>query len=389
MPNPLAFLGNLPVQQFLDEYWQKKPLLIRNAFPELESPLDADELAGLALEPEVESRLILENGKAGPWELETGPFDEQRFQQLPEKNWTLLVQAVDQWVPEVEELLDYFRFIPSWRLDDIMFSYAPEGGSVGPHFDQYDVFLLQTSGQRHWQLGQTCDAKTPRLNGTCLDIIEGFEATDDWVLNPGDMLYIPPQLAHWGIAQGDECITMSVGFRAPSHADILSDFSQEIASQLTEDQRYKDFALNSQAPSGEISPAAIDNIKNILQHYVDNTEELSHWFGRLMTAPKYEDPQPLTEEAFDLVDLYEDLSNGAYLQRHSGSRLAYSRKPDNTSLATLYFDGSSQLSGIDLAKLLCDKRRIEFEDIGQLLDTDLNEQLLQTLLSLGVFFVEE
>ncbi len=203
------------------------------------------------------------------------------------------------------------------------------------------------------------------------------------------MLYIPPQLAHWGIAQGDECITMSVGFRAPSHADILSDFSQEIASQLTEDQRYKDIALNSQAPTGEIPPAAIDNIKNILQRYVDNTEELSQWFGRLMTSPKYEDPQHPIEEAIDLADLYDDLSGGAYLQRHSGSRLAYSKKPDNASLATLYFDGGSQLCGIDLAKLLCDKRLIEFKDIGPLLDTDLNEQLLQTLLSLGVFFIEE
>jgi 50S ribosomal protein L16 3-hydroxylase len=148
----LTHLGDMPVDIFLRDYWQKKSLLIRGAFPHFTSPIDGDELAGLALEEEVESRLILEKGKT-PWELRHGPFDEKTFTQLPETHWTLLVQAVDQWVPEVNELLEYFRFIPNWRIDDIMISFAPDQGSVGPHFDYYDVFLLQGLGKRRWKLG--------------------------------------------------------------------------------------------------------------------------------------------------------------------------------------------------------------------------------------------
>lgn len=147
-----TLLGGLSAETFLREYWQRKPLLIRQAFPGFETPLSPDELAGLALEDEIESRIVLEHG-AHPWELRRGPFTEEDFRTLPERDWTLLVQSVDQFVPEVGELLKAFRFLPSWRLDDIMISYAAPGGSVGPHYDNYDVFLLQGHGRRRWKLG--------------------------------------------------------------------------------------------------------------------------------------------------------------------------------------------------------------------------------------------
>ncbi len=154
---PLQLLGGLTAREFLRDYWQKKPLLIRQAIPDFESPIDADELAGLALEEEVESRVII------AWELRRGPFSEDSFSQLPEREWTLLVQAVDQFVPEVAELLEHFRFLPSWRIDDVMISFAAPGGSVGPHFDNYDVFLLQGKGKRHWKIGQMCDSDSALL----------------------------------------------------------------------------------------------------------------------------------------------------------------------------------------------------------------------------------
>lgn len=390
MTKPLSFLGDIPVQTFLDEFWQKKPLLIRNAFPKLESPISADELAGLALEEEVESRIILEQGPNTPWELQCGPFSEDYFSQLPKSPWTLLVQAVDHWVPEVESMLDYFRFIPSWRLDDIMFSYAPDGGSVGPHFDQYDVFLLQTEGQRHWRLGQICNGDTPCLENTPLHILEHFEAkaNADWILNPGDMLYIPPQLAHWGIAKGDNCITMSVGFRAPSHGEILSEFSQEIASQLSEDKRFTDAGLDARAHPGEIPQTAIDNLKSIIEQQLNNPEALSDWFGRLMTTPKYEEDSFAGDfDENDYAEIIDTLHTGQALERRASARLAYSQSDD--SLATLYFDGHSQICTIDFAKQLCDKRYLSLDDVSSFLENSTDSQLLSSLLAHDVFYLAD
>ena len=205
-----SVLGTLSEERFLSDYWQQKPLLIRGAWPNFQAPIDADELAGLALEDEVESRLIIGSDYA----VEQGPFAEERFASLPAREWTLLVQAVDLWVPEVAEMLRRFSFLPRWRIDDIMVSYATDGGGVGPHFDDYDVFLLQGSGQRRWQIGDYCDANSALSEHSQLKILDAFDAQQDWLLNPGDMLYLPPRLAHCGVAVG-ECCTYSVGFRAP------------------------------------------------------------------------------------------------------------------------------------------------------------------------------
>jgi 50S ribosomal protein L16 3-hydroxylase len=392
MIKPLTLLGDIPVQTFLDEYWQKKPLLIRNAFPDLVSPISADELAGLALEDEVESRIIIEQGQDGAWELQCGPFAEDHFSTMPKSHWTLLVQAVDHWVPDVEAMLDYFKFIPSWRLDDIMFSYAPDGGSVGPHFDQYDVFLLQTEGQRHWRLGQRCDSASPCLDDTPLHILQHFDGQPDadWVMNPGDMLYIPPQLAHWGIAKGDNCITMSVGFRAPSHAEILTEFSQEIASQLTEDQRYTDAHLNAASHPGEISPDMVANLKAMIAAKLDNPEELGSWFGRLMTTPKYEeDTSPVVFDEDDYSDAIEALQAGQLLERRASARLAYTITDRARGIAVLFFDGQSQQCTIDFAQLLCDKRDLAFADLAPALESDINTQLLSELLAFEVFLLTD
>lgn len=227
---PLEVLGGISAREFLRDYWQKKPLLIRQAIPGFQSPISPDELAGLSLEEEVESRLVIEHG-AQPWELRRGPFTEETYQSLPERDWTLLVQAVDQFVPEVSELLEHFRFLPSWRIDDVMISYAAPGGGVGPHFDNYDVFLLQGYGKRRWRIGQMCDSQSPLMKHADLRILADFEGSDDWVLEPGDMLYLPPRLAHLGTAV-DECMTYSVGFRAPSAAEVLTHFTDFLAQFL-------------------------------------------------------------------------------------------------------------------------------------------------------------
>ena len=245
--NPSSILGQTSASEFLQQYWQKRPLLIRDALPEYESPISQDELAGLSLETEVASRIVEESGADGPWSVQHGPFEEDDFQDMPEKDWTLLVQGVDLWVPEVKELLKRFDFLPAWRLDDIMISYACEGGSVGPHFDQYDVFLLQVEGQRCWQVGEECGAGTPLLEGAELQIIEDFQPVQEWVLNPGDMLYLPPGVGHWGVAES-ECLTF------------------------------------------------IDQAKKQLFDLLNDDELIEDWFARFMTAPKYPELEEHTEE---------------------------------------------------------------------------------------------
>lgn len=383
MTQPLTHLGDLPIEDFLRDYWQKKPLLIRNALPGFTSPLDGDELAGLALEEEVESRLVLERGET-PWELRHGPFDEETFASLPETHWTLLVQAVDQWVPEVHELLQHFRFIPNWRLDDIMISYAPDQGSVGPHFDYYDVFLLQGAGKRRWRIGQTCDAGSERVPDTPLNILKHFEGSDEWVLEPGDMLYIPPGVAHWGIAEG-ESITYSVGFRAPSHADILCELAHDVAEQLTEDQRFSDPELKAQRNPGEINATVLQNLRQILLAHLTE-ENLAQWFGKYMTERKYledtEAPEPMDADEWQTAMREENL----LLWRHPAARFAFHQSPQQT---LLFVDGQAFNCSLPLAELLCQATEVDWPALEPLLDDPRNIATLTILVNQESLLLDE
>ena len=228
----------LPATDFLRDYWQKKPLLMPAAATGLEHP-DADTLAGLALEQEVESRLISGQGD-GPWNVQHGPFSEQDFAALPRQNWTLLVQSVDHFMSEVSLLLDSFQFLPGWRLEDIMLSYAVRGGSVGPHYDRYDVFLIQARGQRRWQLGPHCDQHSALLPHDQLRLLADMPVERELLASPGDVLYLPPGIAHWGIAEDDDCITWSVGFRAPAPAELLARLADQAIEQAGDQSRYQD-----------------------------------------------------------------------------------------------------------------------------------------------------
>lgn len=369
MAQPLTHLGDMPIETFIRDYWQKKPLLIRQAFKDFKSPITSDELAGLALEEEIESRLIIEEGKK-PWELRSGPFEEGEFSQLPNDKWTLLVQAVDHYVPEVADILDNFRFIPNWRLDDLMISYAVDGGSVGPHFDRYDVFLLQAEGKRHWKIGQTCDAHTKTKDGIDLQQVAEFDSQEDWVLEPGDMLYLPPMLAHWGTASGDDCMTFSIGFRAPSQADLLNDFTQEQMSLLSEDQRLTDANFAPQSNPGEISDQAIEQVIKLITEGAQDKQQLKSWFGKLMTQPKYGDEQQEAAEASDVEETKEQLESAIKqapleLERNPASRFAFSlRTPSIVNIDTaaqLFVDGRDFETNKGFAELICGSRFITLE----------------------------
>lgn len=382
MINALTHLGDMPIEVFLRDYWQKKPLLIRNAFPQFESPVDGDELAGLSLEADIESRIILERGTT-PWELRHGPFDEEAFTQLPSSHWTLLVQAVDQWVPEVQDLLQHFRFIPNWRLDDIMVSYAADQGSVGPHFDYYDVFLLQGMGKRRWRIGQQCNVNTPRVEDTPLNIVSEFHQQEEWVLEPGDMLYVPPGVAHWGIAEG-ECITYSVGFRAPSHAEVVDELSQDLIFGLTDDQRFSDPDLQVQANPGEISPTAIGQIKQIMLDQLTD-DHITQWFGRYMTERKYGD-EDSASDAVEIDEWQAALQQDVLLWRHPAARLAYFRQQEN---AVLFADGAALTCTLAFAELVCRELELDYAQLQPLLTEEQNIQALHALINQDTLLLDD
>ncbi|MDR5859327.1 cupin domain-containing protein [Halomonas eurihalina] len=337
--SPLTMLGGLSAADFLRDYWQQQPLLIRGAFPDIESPLSPDELAGLACEDNIEARLVEEHGPEGPWQVSHGPFDEATFARLPERDWTLLVQAVDHYVPGVAELLERFDFLPRWRLDDIMISYAPPGGSVGPHVDQYDVFLLQASGQRHWQLGGRVPEDAPIIAGIDLRILERFEVQpgQDWVLEPGDMLYLPPGWAHHGVSQSDDCLTFSVGFRAPSADEAITSFADYIGEQLPASHRYADASMDVPEDPAQLDDAALSRMRALILETLDDPAQLAQWFGRVMTQPKYVDQLVPNETPTEEAELVAALQAGETLERSLGSRFAWRALDDER--ATLFVDG--------------------------------------------------
>lgn len=321
---PLALLGGLTAQHFLSEYWQKKPLLIRNAIPDFQSPISPDELAGMALEPDANVRLVQEKHLERPWHVTYAPLDENVFSTLPESHWTFLVTDCEKHWPELGELVQPFRFIPDWRIDDLMISYAAPNGGIGPHIDEYDVFLLQLNGQRRWQIHDHVTTDEICIDGIELKILETFEPDQDWVMNPGDLLYLPPRIAHYGVGVGQDCMTASVGFRAPDQEKLLQGFMDE-CEQRGAFQRYSDPDLKTQTHPGEIRPEALDELWNMLQSAMTmDQEQRNVWLSRFLTeVPTQPETDDFEYESFEaFVDAW---NTGETLERSGFSRIAYTQ----------------------------------------------------------------
>ena len=328
---------NFDIDQFLQEYWQKKPLLIRNAFRDWQNPLEPDELAGLACEEDIESRLICQTD-AG-WAMEQGPLAEERLAGLNESHWTLLVQAVDHHVPAVADLIAPFRFIPNWRIDDVMVSLAADQGGVGPHFDQYDVFLIQGLGRRRWQIGAHCDADTLLLPHEDLKLLSQFQATEEWVLEPGDILYVPPGISHNGVAVGSDCMTYSVGFRAPSRGDLLGHYVDDVLDGIKDDELYRDPDLQAQANAGEILTGALDRLQQMILESLSDPAHFARWFGTFNSTPKYPDMDWRPEVPVAPEEVREAINAQTPLSRNPASRLAFIAGAKDTDALMLFADG--------------------------------------------------
>lgn len=323
---------------FLRDYWQKKPLLIRNAWMDWRNPLDPDAMAGLACEDGVEARLVTRSGTQ--WALEHGPFAAERFARLDPTHWTLLVQAVDQMVPDVAALVEPFRFLPNWRIDDVMVSYAADGGGVGAHYDQYDVFLIQGLGRRRWQIGAECDAASPLRPHDGLRLLAQFDPVEDWVLEPGDILYLPPRVAHHGVAVGDDCMTYSIGFRAPSHSELLAHFCDHLLADMADDDRYGDPDLTVPANPGEIAPAALERLFAMATDRLRDRTAFARWFGGYATQPKYPDEDWSRDTPIAPATVRTRLAAGEALCRNPAGRFAFVRDPGGAG--HLFVDGTGQ-----------------------------------------------
>lgn len=291
-------LGGLTPKVFLRDYWQKQPLLIRDALPGFKGLLTRDALISLAYSEEAQSRLVVQRN--GRWQLKHGPLNDRDFARLPEKQWTLLVQDVNHFLPSARELLSKFRFIPHARLDDLMVSYAPKGGGIGPHFDSYDVFLLQGLGSRRWQISAQLDDAF--IEGAPLRILKNFYPEQEWVLEAGDMLYLPPKYAHNGIAE-DDCMTYSIGFRAPSHEELMTQFLVFLQDRVSAPGRYADPDLQLQSHPSVLSPAMLSQVRTILNKIKWNQNDIEDFLGIYLSEPKphvfFEQPEkPVTLRDF-------------------------------------------------------------------------------------------
>jgi 50S ribosomal protein L16 3-hydroxylase len=326
----LRFPAGLDPAGFLEHYWQRRPLLMPGALADWHCDLRPQQLAGLACEEHIEARVILETGGDRPWAVHHGPFDEQWFSRLPETHWTLLVQDVDKHVPGAERLLDAFRFIPDWRVDDVMVSLAPDQGSVGPHADDYDVFLAQVLGRRRWQIQDRSASQQDCIPDLELSILRRFEADQEWVLGPGDVLYLPPGVPHWGVAQG-LCMTCSVGFRAPSPGEMITSWCEQAIARAPAGGRYTDPGLRPQAAPAEIQPGAVERAHTQIQEWLRlDPEARIRWFGRLVTETKAHlevEPRARTLGPEAFAQRYR---RTGVARRNPCSRMAFCRGPHNT-----------------------------------------------------------
>ncbi|QBJ62991.1 cupin domain-containing protein [Pseudoalteromonas sp. DL-6] len=311
-------INELSEQAFLNQYWQKKPLLIKGGFSDFKDPLDANELAGLAMEDSIESRIITNHNQQ--WQSHQGPFED--FEILTDEHATLLVQAVDHWHPEAAQLLEPFRFIPNWRIDDLMISYSTPGGGVGPHLDQYDVFIIQGEGKRHWRVGLPDASLKQFAQNKSLLQVEAFTAVIDCVLEPGDILYIPPGCPHEGYAI-ENALNYSVGFRAPNQQDLLSSFADHIIDTESGQKRYTDHTLTLRDSKGELTQSEVDKVKTLMQALIENDSLFKNWLGNTLSQPKHDMDLAPEETPFSSAEIMQQLESDMTFERLGGTRAIY------------------------------------------------------------------
>ena len=353
----------MPAARFLGDYWQRHPLLVRGAFSPWRDLLSPEDLAGLACEELALARLVSLTRERGDWQVEQGPFEESRFPALPERDWTLLVQDVDKWDADVAALLAAFSFLPRWRLDDVMVSFAAPGGSVGAHTDHYDVFLIQGRGRRRWQIDARPGAPLAMQEGQTLKLLQHFQPSHDWVLEPGDMLYLPPEIPHFGEAL-EACMTFSIGLRAPSDAELLADLADHLSEQGDGLERFGDPGRAPARDPGLIDAESLTRLRGRLRTAVElDDQALAAWFGGMITRYRSAGLAAAPPKPLNAAALTQRLGRGARLCPHPFARAAWVRQG---SAALAFADGEGQACDRAGASRLCSGQPIDAKDFAQL-----------------------
>lgn len=384
----LKFPDNGTIAAFLRDFWQKEPLFLPQGIAELPR-LDADEVAWLATQEEVESRLVYTEITAdkASYRIEHGPFTAEQLAGLPEKNWTLLVQDVDKHLPELAQVFTEISFIPAWRIDDLMVSVAAPGGSVGPHTDNYDVFLCQQTGIRNWKVAQQSEV-LQTLPHEELQLLSPFTFYDEYDAEPGDVLYLPPGTGHWGVAK-TLCVTYSLGMRAPTASSLAAEFARAAAARPEIDQFYEDPDLQAdESLEGEIPAAALVRARTALQAIarLDDTE-LATILGTMVTDPKAWLAPPLLEQhAVDLeMALFRD---GKPLVMHGMARLAWSATDEILLVFANGFSCETQPTWSRLLLALSRHKSLSHSDYPELCSQPEGQRLLRWLIEKGIFDVD-
>lgn len=379
-------LGELSLADFMQQYWQKQPLLIKQGFKNFQDPLSADELAGLALEDDVESRLV--ECRDGNWQLETGPFED--FSRYGDKGWTILVQAVDHWHPPAAELIEPFRFIPNWRIDDLMVSFSTPGGGVGPHLDQYDVFIIQGEGKRHWRVGMPDASLKQFCPHPRLLQVTPFTACIDVIMEPGDILYIPPGCPHEGISL-ENSLNYSVGFRAPAQKDLLTGLADYLLDNDITGKRFSDPDRTLSNNIGAISEQDLDQVQQLLVQLVSDRNALPQWFGQYITQAKHELDQQEPDPHYQAEEIAEYLEEGSVLARLGGLRCCYYQATADSDIQ-LFINGNKIVlpaEELTTAQLLCDSKRIDQQQCLHFTAREERLLLITDLINQGLWYFEE
>lgn len=357
---------NLEINHFLDTYWQKKPTVIKQGFIDFNDPILPDEIAGLAMEEEIESRLVYrdkERDDKQQWQAECGPFET--FERLESDGATLLIQAVDHWHEDAQQLVRPFRFLPNWRLDDLMISYSTPKGGVGPHIDNYDVFIIQGLGKRHWRVGDKKAMVEFTAHGA-LKHCESFDAIIDVELEPGDILYIPCGFPHEGYAI-EPSINYSVGFRAPDQNDLLSGFADHCIDTNENAERYTDRVMQVREKSGQIEIQELQELHRVMLANCTTPEQLIPWMGKMLSEAKHDLDIAPPEEKHGNEYVIDTLNEGAQFMRIGGLRAIYFEQ--NPSLIFINGEQFNFEGCRELGQLLCDQDEVGSELLG-LLNSD-------------------
>ncbi len=370
-------------EKFLQQYWQKQHLFLKNAVSGLGDLIDGNDLAGLSEDEQVESRLVYQKPE-NQYHLVHGPFTEEDYLQYGQSHWTLLVQAVNHYLPELSQLLAHFKFIPQWLLDDVMVSYATPQGGVGAHYDQYDVFLIQASGTRDWHIGQYCDESTVLIPNSKVKLLKDFQVQHTFHCEPGDMLYLPTNLSHNGIATSDNCITYSVGSRAPSWRFMLERLSDQYIEKTDANELFK-HKNNSLQAMGTFDPTPLlAEIKQRLNNYLDS-EEAKAQLCAAMSEPKYYGYQPADDNEYYDFSI-DDLSDDTIIQRDEASRFLFTESPQ-----LFYINGESypvHEASWPLIQLICNQFYYHYGELKHLLNTGASMQLFTDLITNNYLRIE-